>query len=203
MRAALRWSSFALIATAGCASAGAAVRATPRPSPDAMPSMPAGTKCDPADYATRPAPDRHAIDSAFSVEPRLEEMRLILHAPQAKVRQKVAAAMLACKIPLTQSSADVIEARYGKETGFLAQYNLVTHANIVALDDSTTLVRLAGQEDANDGYSNNTRAISNKNQGRSLQAWIALRNVAKQLRADPSLHADISKSTELGFVYAR
>jgi len=137
----------------------------------------------------------------------MEEMRVVLHAPRETVREKVTAAMLACDIPVAQSSADVIEARYGTETALFGQYDLTTHVYVVGLNDSTTLVRLSGQETSKTGKALNptvnTRPISNKNHGRSGNAWVQLRNVAKQLRADPALHVDFPASTHLNLVYAR
>jgi hypothetical protein len=172
-----------------------------------MPSVAAGVKCNPEDYSTRAPSDQLVIDSAFRAEPRLDEMRVVLHAPVPLVRQKLTAAMLACKIPLSESGEGVLEAKYGEETGLMGNYSLVTHAYVVSIDDSTTLVRLTGQETSKRGMVINptisTSAITNKNMGRSLSAWLALRNVAKQLRADPALKADLAQSTSLGLVYTR
>jgi hypothetical protein len=195
-----------LLAMGACASA-PRVPPTSRPAPGAFPSLAAGEKCDPEDYSTRPPPDKLLIDSAWRAEPRLDEMRVFLHAPVSLVRQKVTAAMLACNIPLAESGEGVIEARYGEQTGMVGNYTLITHAYVVSLDDSTTLVRLSGQETSKRGYAINptisTLPITNKNMGRSLSGWLALRNVAKQLRADPALRADVERSTPLGLVYAR
>lgn len=205
MRAVLGWPAFTLLVAAACYTPPPAPPATPVP--DTMPSMAAGTRCDPADYDARSVPDRSAIDSAFAEEPRMEEMRVVVHAPRQVVREKVTAAMLACNIPIAQSSDDVIEARYGAETGLFGQYDLITHVYVVALNDSTTLVRLSGQETSKTGKvlnpTVNTRPISNKNHGRSGNAWVQLRNVAKQLRADPALHVDFPASTHLNLVYAK
>lgn len=191
---------------AGCATA-PAVPAAPRPAPEALPALAAGTKCDPEDFATRPRPDQLVMDSAWRAEPQMDEIRVVLHAPTPSVRDKVTAAMLACKIPLSESGEGVLEAKYGEQTGLVGNYTLVTHAYVVTLNDSTTLVRLSGQETSKRGYAINptisTNAIGNSNMGRSLSAWLALRNVAKQLRADPSLHVDLVQSTPLGLVYTR
>ncbi len=86
------------------------------------------------------------MDSARAAEPRLEEMRVVLHAPEGSVHHRVTSAMLACSIPLAQAGEGVFEARYGDETGIFGQYSLTTHVYVVAFDDSTTLVRLSGTE---------------------------------------------------------
>ena len=162
-------------------------------------------ECDPEGFASRPTDEQRAINKAFADEPRLEEMRVVLRAPRAAVRTKLIAAMLSCRIPIAHSSDDVIEAQYGEHSGGFGNYDIKTRAYIVALDDSSTLVRLAGQETSKRGRALNptinTTAITNKNQGRSREAWIALRNVAKQLRADTTLRVDMEQSTPLNLKF--
>lgn len=164
----------------------------------------ADTTCDPDGYATRPKAEQHAIDSAYKAEPRLEEIRVVLHAPQKVVREKVKLAMLACNIPLVQASEGIYEAHYAAETTAYGQYTLATRAYVVPMDDSTTMVRLSGVETTktgNNGSSLTTNPISNKNSGRSGKAWLALRNVAKQLRANTALESDVAASTRLGVLF--
>ncbi len=187
-----------LLLVAACTSGGATFT-TPRPAASDMPSVAAGTKCDPEDYTRRSRADQRAIDSAFSAEPRQEEIKVLLRAPREIARDRVAAAMLACDIPISSTGDEVIEARYGAEASLIEYYYLVTRAVVVSINDSTSLVRLSGQETSAAG----TLPISNKNHGRSLRSWIALRNVAKQLRADPTLRADVESSTPLSLVYTR
>lgn len=184
-----------------------AVAATLACASSPAPPDPSRQVCDPEGFATRPAAERARIDSAFAAEPRMEEIRLTLRAPAQTVRPRVIAAMLACDVPVSQSSGDVIEARYGEETGLIGNYELTTHAYVVALDDSTTLVRLTGTETAKRGAARNptinTKPVSNKNMGRSRHAWLQLRNVAKQLRADEAMRADLNRSTSLGIVFSQ
>jgi hypothetical protein len=157
--------------------------------------------CDPEHYGAQSKPGQLAIDSAFKTEPRLEEMRVTLHAPEKKVRDKVKVAMLACNMPLTRAGGGVYEADYGMETTHIARYALTTHIVVVAMDDTTTVVRLSGTETERSGDAHNasaeTNPISNKNKGRSALAWLALRNVALQLRADSTLAPDLGASTPI------
>jgi len=158
-------------------------------------------ECDPEASATRPREEQDALRNWFAAEPKMQELRIVFRAPRALVRQRLTNAMLACNIPVARSSDDVIEADYGEHSGGWGSYTIVTHAYVVAMDDSTTAVRLAGQETSKRGAQINTLAITNKNSGRSKEAWIALRNVAKQLRADTTLHADLSRSTALNLYF--
>lgn len=79
--------------------------------------------------------------------------------------------MLACNVPISHSSDDVIEADYGEHTGGFGNYAIKTHVYVVAIDDSTTLVRLAGHETSKRGKALNpmidTAPITNKNMGKS------------------------------------
>ena len=162
-------------------------------------------ECDPEASATRPKEEQDALRNWFAVEPKMEELRIVFRAPRALVRQRLTNAMLACHIPVARSSDDVIEADYGEQSGAWGNYTIVTRAYVVAMDDSTTLVRLAGRETSKRGDALHpevkTVPITNKNGGRSKEAWIALRNVAKQLRADTTLHADLSRSTALNLYF--
>lgn len=162
-------------------------------------------ECDPEAFSTRSKQEQDALRNWFAAEPKMEELRIVFRAPRALVRQRLTNAMLACNIPIARSSDDVIEADYGQHSGGWGDYTIVTHAYVVAMDDSTTLVRLAGQETSKRGdamYPHiETLPITNKNGGRSKEAWIALRNVTKQLRADTTLHADLSRSTALNLYF--
>lgn len=158
-------------------------------------------ECDPENYFGRPQKERTPIDKAFNAEPRLDELRVVVRVPLEKAKRRTMLAMLACKMPVALSNEGMLIADYGSHAGAISSFSIVARAILLPLDDSTTIVRLVAQEQASGTYQNSQKAITNKNAGKSRDAWIQMRNVAKQLLADSTLRADWSQSTKLGLVY--
>ena len=159
-------------------------------------------RCDPEGLDTLKGKALNIASKPFLSEPKMTEMQLYLGAPLPAVQQKLMVAMLACNMPAGSVANGEIASDFGDHLGGLlsVRYHTVTHIYLLAVSDSLTVLRFSGLEDIKEAGKTGTqrvRKIDNKASGRALEAWLAMRNVFKQLLTDPTLKADRAKSTPL------
>ncbi len=131
----------------------------------------------------------------------MDEIRVVLRVPAGKAKERTLLAMLACKMPVALSNEGMLIADYGSHMGAFANFSIAARAYLLPLNDSTTMVRFVAQEQSNGTYQNAQKSVTNKNAGKSLEVWIAMRNAAKQLLADTTLKADWDASSKLNLTF--
>ena len=128
----------------------------------------------------------------------MTEMVAYLGVPATIAAPRVMEMMLRCQMPISGNQGGIITADYGKEKSIGATYALASRVIIIPTGDSGSVVRLVATETSEGSFGGGSIPVSNKNDGRSRNAWIQLRYVMKQILVDSALKADREKSTKIG-----